>query len=868
MTGTPQMNRHFGLMILVFSILSGDVFAQTNEMQGLIDEAKRAGTKREKSDRYSALAEQYYSYDFEQGLNFAREALRLAQEDNYVLGQAKALTTIGTYHYYSGENSLSRQSYQEALRVVAHSPVEDFPARTYLRLAIFFRQQAAFDSADFYLDKVIPFLQNKKESSLYAYYLATRGMLLNEQSKQREAIRYHLKALALRLNLKDSTRLPYSWASLGAAYSALANYDSAEICYAHARYFVDKKVADSEVTMMLNLWQGETSYVQGNFQKASEFYAQALNSVSQNTYKRYYYRIMFRIGELYENQGAYHTAYEYLFDALKEFEKISARKDMASAMAQIGWCYAYQDNFEEARKNAEQALAISQQIGDSAGIGLAQNLIGFSLYKTGKYNEGLVALEQAVAIRKKIEHWWGVSFSLYNTALVHFQLGHNEKGFELLHEALAIDERIGKKTGIAFNCNELGYQYARQRNFSSAAKFLKTAQTVSSEIPIPPQLLINYKHYIFYYEQQGDARHAAKYYKLYNALKDSLTNDLNTSRISKVDALFRLQKKASEIELVNKENELSQQKIKMQESEISFQRTVIIFVIVILVGLSALITIIYRLLKLNRRANQVLSEQQDEIVAQAERIKEVNAELEAINDQLEKRVEERTTEMNRAYTELETFFYRTSHDFRRPLTTYLGLVEIAKTTLQDKQAIDLFEKVKETTIGLDSMLYKLQSISDADSLAETTAIDLEALVDQCCQKYARIIAEKGIEIQKDIDVGLVNTSRPLLELMVSNLLENSIQFCSPMSPFIKISARQIRSKVMITVADNGQGIPAKGRDKIFTMYYRASANSKGNGLGLYIVKRAVEKLGGSVSFTSTQFEGSAFELLVPSEPMA
>lgn len=99
--------------------------------------------------------------------------------------------------------------------------------------------------------------------------------------------------------------------------------------------------------------------------------------------------------------------------------------------------------------------------------------------------------------------------------------------------------------------------------------------------------------------------------------------------------------------------------------------------------------------------------------------------------------------------------------------------------------------------------------------------------------------------------------------MISNLLENAIQFSCSNKPFIKITTRKNDGNILIIVADNGQGIPPESRDRIFTMYYRANENSKGNGLGLYVVKRAVEKLGGTVSFTSGVNEGSSFELVIP-----
>lgn len=857
---TRELRCLYVVMAIYFAPAS--LFAQTAEIESLLEQSKKEKNNRHKSDLYSSVADLLYSHDFAKGLRYANEALELAVEENYHEGQAKALTAIGTYYYYDGDNVLSRRYYKNALIAAAKGSSKDFPARTYIRLSILYRQQADYDTARYYLDKAEEYLKDDIPSLLHASMYASDGLLLNEMSRNSEAIKQLKRSLVIRQKFNDSSRISYSWASLGLVYSTISMYDSAEYCFAQAQPIVDK-VSDPEIKMLLNLWRGETAFARGNFDKASENYTRALGAVKKNTYKRYYFKILYKIGELYENQGAYHTAYDYLFNALTEFEKINSRRDMARALNQIGWCYAYQENFQEAIKNSDKSMTISLQITDSSGMGQSHNLKGYSLYKTGKYQDALNELNLAVIIRKKVGHWWGVSFSMYNTALTYFAMGEDQKGFDLLLQSLEIDKRIGKKSGVAFTSNELGYQYTRKREFGKASQYLAMANGIAKSIPIVPQLLNNYKNYIFLYEQQGKQAEIVRYYKLYTALKDSLSNEVNASRISKADALFQLQKKAAEIELVNKENELNQHKIEAQEARISFQSTILIIVTVVLVGVSILLFIIYKLFKSNKQAKEVLKEQNHEIAAQGERIKEVNMELEAINDQLEKRVEERTSEVNKAYTELETFFYRTSHDFRRPLTTYLGLVEVAKSTVKDENAIDLFEKVKETTLGLDGMLRKLQSISDSTSIEDTTIVELDPLISRCFEKYERNIGERGIQITKSITVPKVNANYQLMELVIQNLIENAIQFSTPDSPYVKISASQVNGDVSLVVEDNGHGIPEEYQSRIFTMYYRANSNSRGNGLGLYIAKRAVDKLGGSLSFTSVANKGSSFKFTVP-----
>jgi signal transduction histidine kinase len=103
----------------------------------------------------------------------------------------------------------------------------------------------------------------------------------------------------------------------------------------------------------------------------------------------------------------------------------------------------------------------------------------------------------------------------------------------------------------------------------------------------------------------------------------------------------------------------------------------------------------------------------------------------------------------------------------------------------------------------------------------------------------------------------------MVKIIIENLVENSIHFCGVDNPFIKLKASRDGDYVIIDVQDNGQGIPKEYQEQIFDMYYRANERSKGNGLGLYIVKKAVEKLEGSITFSTLPLIGTTFTVMLP-----
>jgi signal transduction histidine kinase len=102
----------------------------------------------------------------------------------------------------------------------------------------------------------------------------------------------------------------------------------------------------------------------------------------------------------------------------------------------------------------------------------------------------------------------------------------------------------------------------------------------------------------------------------------------------------------------------------------------------------------------------------------------------------------------------------------------------------------------------------------------------------------------------------------LLRIIIENLVENSIFFSGPSDPVIRFKAFSSGGDVVIEVHDNGEGIPTEYQDRMFEMYFRANERSKGNGLGLYIVKKAVDKLGGVITVTSELHRGTSFAIRI------
>jgi len=294
------------------------------------------------------------------------------------------------------------------------------------------------------------------------------------------------------------------------------------------------------------------------------------------------------------------------------------------------------------------------------------------------------------------------------------------------------------------------------------------------------------------------------------------------------------------------------------KSRINQQRVIIFSGVAVLLLAFAASYAFYNNYRNAARLNRNIQEKNEEIQAQAEELHSSNQMILQINQSLEQLVEYRTAELKQAYKELDTFFYRSSHDFRRPLTTFMGLAEVAKIAVKDEQALHLFEKVNDTARSLDKMLVKLQSVSDVGATnlihKEIFFSDIFELASEGLQDE---IKQKNIRLSTEIHMKEKFYSYPaLLKIITENLLENAVTFSESGSE-VWLKAYSEQGKVCLEVKDNGIGIDPEYQDKIFDMYFRANERSKGNGLGLYIVKRMVEKLRGEIKMISKPGAGTA-----------
>ena len=216
-----------------------------------------------------------------------------------------------------------------------------------------------------------------------------------------------------------------------------------------------------------------------------------------------------------------------------------------------------------------------------------------------------------------------------------------------------------------------------------------------------------------------------------------------------------------------------------------------------------------------------------------------------------------------ANTELDNFVYRSSHDLIAPLKSLRGLMSITKLETKDDKMLEYVGMMESSVLKLEKFINSIMEYSvNAKSEQDIQEVSIEQVIDEICEEIKYFDKNSSIEIIKIINVQTLNTDYKRLKIVLNNLITNAIKYhnISQENPWIKLSTMQKNGQIVIEVSDNGLGIDKDHHDKIFDMFYRASEDSEGSGLGLYIVKDTMKKLNGEVAIKSEINKGSTFTL--------
>ena len=216
---------------------------------------------------------------------------------------------------------------------------------------------------------------------------------------------------------------------------------------------------------------------------------------------------------------------------------------------------------------------------------------------------------------------------------------------------------------------------------------------------------------------------------------------------------------------------------------------------------------------------------------------------------------------------LDRFVYSCSHDLKGPLTSIKGLLRLAEITNRDEATTECLQLMDESVERMDKFLNSLEAyVGNARSPVLRNNVNFAELIDQILRKNSGLLQKKKINVSRKIKQELTYKSDVVrINLILANIIQNAIYFQDKTKKerFIDIDIEVKEDNVHIEICDNGEGINKNHMKKVFVMFFRASESSKGSGMGLYLAREAVKKLGGTIQFESSLGIGTNFTVSIP-----
>ncbi|MGC8866262.1 MAG: tetratricopeptide repeat protein [Bacteroidales bacterium] len=593
------------------------------------------------------------------------------------------------------------------------------------------------------------------------------------------------------------------------------------------------------------------------------------------------------------NLGNYQKALFYHHMALSFAYRFNVLQLQARIYNNIGVVYRRMDDYEPALHYHLQALRLAEMTGARTSKAIALNSIGNINYMMGKYDLALKYFLQAYSIERHDQRLRGLAINLNNIANVYKAKGDTLMALRLYDQSLKINEQIGDIRGIGICHNDLGtlylargmriealesfqkaYDYFKQTNdlrfvaevsrnlglallkngkLTEAEDFLKKSVTLTSKIEAKWEEEASLKALAEYYHAKGNNTEAYMLLTRAYHLRDKIDKESAAKNISNAQAVFMLEQTEKEKEYYQNLSNLSEQKLH-REKQLRFITSLIIFIAMATIGIVYLI---------RRRYTRSLKEKNRQLQIAKDELKDYSHKLEEALEKAEA--------SGRAKS---VFLANISHEFRTPLNAITGFASLLKAQAQSEDERKLLDIIIQSSNNLLDLVTDLLNVSAVEAgilEIKEKPVDLRALLRETESVFKLWSQQKSIDFELEIASSLpdfILSDEGRLRQVIYNLTGNAVKFT--MQGKVKVAAwcekdAENSEMLIISVKDTGPGIAPEELERIFEPFFQGrllGGEPDGVGLGLSIVRKIIEMMGGQIVVHSNLGQGSEFRLII------
>lgn len=221
-------------------------------------------------------------------------------------------------------------------------------------------------------------------------------------------------------------------------------------------------------------------------------------------------------------------------------------------------------------------------------------------------------------------------------------------------------------------------------------------------------------------------------------------------------------------------------------------------------------------------------------------------------------------ELEKTNDELNRFIYSISHELRAPLVSAMGIVNVVKMENLFHSSGEYWSMIETCSNKLDYYIQKtLQYYKNNKLVTENTPVDFKKIIPELIEMYSYTDKETHFKVDIKQDESFYGDAFRI-EVILGNLISNAIKYqkAEEKNKKVSINIEVKRDVADIIISDNGMGILNEHLEKIFTQFFKSKTN-QGSGLGLFIVKEALNKINGRISVSSNTLDGTTFKITIP-----
>lgn len=584
------------------------------------------------------------------------------------------------------------------------------------------------------------------------------------------------------------------------------------------QYIVAMEVADHATTPHLSL-----QYAQDALEIANKLQ----NSLWQGS-------AWLNIGQSHEALGDHELSLQAVLKSISYYQEAKSPVGTASAYLVLGNIYNRQNNFSQAFQYYNQSIDIFREEKDTVRLATALLNVSEVYQENTQYDSAMLLLQEARNWFEMMDFEVGMAYAIGNSGIVNTYQRQYEVGEEKLKQAIEILQQAGERYAIAQYQLSIAEIYQERGKITEAIEYAQQSWSVAKQDGLLEQMRNASERLSLLYAEQGNYQEAYRQQSLYRTLKDSINNEAVIRNMADMRTEFEVGQKQTEIDFLK--NTRRQQRI--------IQIGLIFMSLLIL----AVAWLYYRNYQSQKKANQQLSQQKEELHAQ--------------NELLDALLATR-----------ERFVSIISHDLRSPVSAFHGLSTLLKMHLEDKsyEALpEVADHIQQSSIQLSMLLDNLLnwSLNRQENIPiQPEKLSVETIANEVVGVFQTVAVVKHIQLQNLIHAPLyVWADRNAVFTILRNLVNNALKF-THQGGKVHIEGWAENHQVIIQVIDTGVGM---SQEKIETLFQGSegqktwgTSGEKGLGLGLRLVQEFVHRNDGAIQVHSVPQQGTTFSIQLP-----